>query len=110
MPQIDPEMTECVEDCLRCHAVCLSTAMQHCLEAGGRHVEREHFSLMIACSEICATAARFMLIGTELHRAICRECAAICERCAEDCEKLGDMPDCVEACRSCAESCRAMAA
>ncbi|TKT69718.1 four-helix bundle copper-binding protein [Aquamicrobium sp. LC103] len=107
--KIDPEMRQCIDDCLECHATCLSTAMNHCLEIGGAHVEKKHFTLMMACAEICRTSAHFMLVGSPLHRRICGECADICLECAADCERLGDMEDCVAACRRCAESCRQMA-
>ncbi|MBP2235038.1 hypothetical protein J2Z31_001530 [Sinorhizobium kostiense] len=110
MPHIDPKMQECIDDCLDCYEACLSMAMGHCLEAGGQHTEPPHFRLMMACAEICRTAAHFMLIGTPHHRHICGECAEICAECAADCERIGDMADCVEACRRCAESCRQMAA
>jgi len=43
-------MTRCVETCLSCYKTCLSTAMNHCLEAGGKHVEPAHFPLMMACA------------------------------------------------------------
>jgi hypothetical protein len=104
-----PEMKACVEECLRCYSVCLSTAMNHCLEMGGEHVKKEHFTLMMACAEICRTSAHFMLLGTPHHKHTCRECAEICTQCADDCERLGDMEECVTACRACADSCRAMA-
>ena len=68
MHQMSPEMQSCIDECLRCHTTCLSTAMNHCLEEGGQHVEPKHFRLMIACAEICQTAANFMLIGTDLHK------------------------------------------
>lgn len=110
MHQMSAEMRACIEECLRCHSTCLGTAMTHCLEQGGRHVEPEHFRLMIACAEICQTSANFMLIGTPHHKHTCRECAEICEECAKSCERVGGMDDCVQACRRCAESCRKMAA
>ncbi|WP_252954545.1 four-helix bundle copper-binding protein [Siccirubricoccus soli] len=85
-------------------------AMTHCLEQGGKHVEPQHFRLMLACAEMCQTAANFMLIGTPHHRTTCGACAQICEDCAKSCEAVGGMQECVEACRRCAESCRRMAA
>ncbi|HWL83392.1 MAG TPA: four-helix bundle copper-binding protein [Roseomonas sp.] len=110
MGQLSPEMRRCVDECLRCYSTCLSMAAGHCLEAGGKHVEPQHFRLMLACAEICRTAAHFMLIGTPHHRHTCRECAEICRECAEDCARLEGMEECAEACRRCAESCAAMAA
>ncbi|WP_113366149.1 four-helix bundle copper-binding protein [Rhizobium sp. AB2/73] len=109
MHRVSAEMKSCIEDCLACYGECLSTAMGHCLEAGGEHTSPPHFKLMMACSEICRTAAHFMLIGSEHHRHVCRECAEICGQCADDCERIGDMQGCVKACRRCAESCHRMA-
>jgi hypothetical protein len=110
MHKMTSEMRRCIDACVSCYETCTSMAMGHCLEKGGAHVEQKHFTLMIACAEICRTAAQFMLIGSEHHRHICRSCAQICDECATDCERLGDMQNCVDACRSCAEECRKMAA
>ena len=110
MQNLAPEMRSCIEECLRCHSTCLNMAMSHCLEQGGKHVEPQHLKLMMACAEICQTAANFMLIGTHHHKHTCRECAEICEECAKSCEQVGGMEECVQACRRCAESCRKMAA
>lgn len=104
----DPAMKTCIEECMRCYSVCLSTAMNHCLEMG-EHVEKKHFTLMMACAEICRTSAHFMLLGSPHHKHTCAECAEICTQCAEDCERLGEMEECVAVCRSCAQSCRSMA-
>lgn len=105
-----PAMEACIQNCLDCYRQCLGTAMVHCLEAGGEHTEPRHFRLMLACAEICRTAAHFMLIASDHHPHVCRECAEICEECARDCERIGDMTECARACRRCAESCREMAA
>lgn len=107
---LSAEMDECITRCLDCYRTCVSMAMNHCLELGGAHVEKAHFTLMMACAEICRTSAHFMLIGSPHHKHTCAECAEICAECADDCERLGDMDECVAACRACAESCRAMAA
>jgi len=109
-PLLDPDLERCIHACLGCYQACLATAMGHCLEVGGEHVGKQHFTLMMSCAEICRTAAHFMLIGSPHHRHVCAECAEICEQCAADCERLGDMEACVEACRKCAASCREMAA
>ena len=109
MAPLDPRMQECIDNCLACYRTCLSTATGHCLKIGGAHTEPAHFSLMLACAEICRTSAHLMLLGTEQHKATCRACAEICAACAADCERVGDMQACVDACRRCAESCRAMA-
>ena len=109
MNHITEEMQDCIDNCLDCYSVCLTMAMGHCLELGGKHTEPAHLKLMMACAEICRTSAHFMLIGTPHHKHTCRECAEICRECAEDCESLGDMEECVEACLVCAESCEKMA-
>lgn len=82
---MNEEMTRCIETCLSCYKACVSTAMNHCLEAGGKHVETSHLRLMMACAEICG-------------------------ECARDCRRIGDMDECVAACEACAASCQKMAA
>jgi hypothetical protein len=110
MHQMSAQMQSCIDTCLACYKTCTQMAMNHCLELGGAHVEKRHFTLMMACAEICRTSAHFMLIGSEHHKHTCRECAEICDQCADDCERIGDMDACVAACRACAQSCREMAA
>jgi hypothetical protein len=107
---ISEEMSRCIETCLGCYRMCLSTAMNVCLESGGKHVEPAHFRLMMACAEICRASAHFMLINTPHHKHTCKECAEICAECAGDCERIGGMEQCVAMCRACAASCRKMAA
>ncbi len=103
-PMLNQDMQECVDNCLNCHSVCLAMASQHRLERGGEHVEPQHFRLMLACAEICRSAAAVMMIGTDMHARLCALCADICDECARSCEQLGDMERCVEACRRCAEA------
>jgi hypothetical protein len=83
-------------------------ALGHCLEVGGRHVERQHYALMLNCADICRTAAHFMMADSALHPRVCGVCAEVCTACALSCEPLGDMEECVAACRACARSCEAM--
>ena len=103
-------MQACIDACSHCHQTCLHTAMIHCLVIGGKHVEANHFRLMINCAEICQASANFMLSGSDFHKKVCALCAEICEACAKSCEEIGGMEDCVKVCRECAESCRKMAA
>lgn len=109
MNHMTADMKSCIDHCLECYATCLSTAMGHCLKEGGEHTAPDHFTLMMACAEICRASAHFMLIGTPHHRHTCAECAEICAECAQDCERIGGMDECVTACRRCADSCRRMA-
>lgn len=104
-----PTLEDCIRECERCHTVCLREAMNHCLEAGGRHVEPGHFRLMLDCARICQAAADFMLSGSRFHGQVCGVCALVCDACADSCERIGEMTDCVGACRVCAEHCRQMA-
>ena len=110
MHQIEPDMKACMDACHECHITCLHMAMNHCLEAGGRHAEPQHMKLMLDCAQICSVAIDFMARKPEHHRHICRECAEICRACASSCEGLDGMEDCVAACRKCAEACDKMAA
>ncbi len=103
------DMQACIAACTRCYQICLHMGMNHCLEAGGKHVESTHFRLLMSCAEICQTSANFMLSGAAHSSTVCAICAEICEACAIDCEKIGDMDQCVEACRDCAETCKQMA-
>jgi hypothetical protein len=106
----NPEMAECIRDCLDCFTSCQQTAMTHCLQVGGRHTEPGHFRLMSDCAEICRAAATLMMNDSPFHHELCRLCADICDQCAKSCRDIGDMDDCVEACERCAASCRRMAA
>ena len=110
MNESSATMNACIENCLNCYKTCLGMATNHCLNAGGKHVEPAHFRLMLACAEICRVSAHFMLLGSKHHKHTCRECAEICAECAASCESVGDMDECVAACKTCAESCEAMAA
>lgn len=107
-PHRDSEMAACIQACLDCHRICEEMALGHCLEMGGRHVERVHYTLMLNCADICRTAAHFMMADSALHSRVCAVCAEVCTACALSCEPLADMADCVAACRNCAQQCDAM--
>ena len=110
MAHTDPEVKQCMDDCHECHVMCLSMAMTHCLETGGRHTEPAHMRIMLDCAQICSVALDFMARDSAHHQHICRECAEICRSCAASCDGLDGMEDCAAACRKCAESCERMAA
>ena len=105
MHAIEAETRHCIEQCLRCYRTCFESAMTHCLERGGEHVEAQHFRLMMACAEMCRSSAHILLTRSSLYRPVCRACAEICEQCSHSCDRIGDMQECADACRSCAESC-----
>lgn len=105
------EMKECIDLCRKCADTCLET-VNHCLGEAGEHAEQKHIVLLQVCADVCETAARTMLLGSEHHAEICSTCAVICDACAEDCEAFKDDEDmkaCAEICRRCADSCRVMA-
>lgn len=107
----DHNMNECIDNCIKCAAVCVET-VKHCLTKGGQHASPEHIGLLQTCADICTVSANAMLRGIEGHKVTCGACAEICRQCAEACERMGDdeaMRRCAEACRRCAESCAQMA-
>src|SRR6267143_669525 len=104
-------MRQCIDECTRCHQICLST-IQVCLQKNGMRAEPEHVRLLADCMQICATSADFMLRGSQHLPHVCGVCAEICEDCARDCDRMADdaeMRRCADVCRRCAESCRRMA-
>ena len=103
------KLQACIDACSQCHETCLHTAMTHCLETGGEHVEAEHFRLMMSCAEICQTTSNFMLSGSSFHKDVATVCATICEACAKSCDQIAGLQDCANTCRECADSCRKMA-
>lgn len=107
--QMPAAMQAAIKACLDCHAMCLQTAMNYCLEEGGRHVGAAHLRLMLNCAELCQTSANFMLSNSPLHGRVCGVCAEACEACARSCEEVGGMRECKEECLRCAKSCRSMA-
>ena len=110
---ITTEMQQCIDECTRCHNVCLATA-SYCLELGGKHADPAHIGLLLDCAEICQTSANFMLRSSERHGLTCRVCADICGACADSCDRMGKgdekLAQCAEECRRCQRSCERMAA
>ena len=107
---IAPVVRQCIDECVRCHEVCLST-IPYCLEQADEHAEEAHIVLLQDCAEICRTNVDFMLRGSDEQERISVACAAFCRHCADDCDRLSDddvMRACAEACRRCAESCERM--
>lgn len=101
-------MQACIDACTKCYQTCLQTAMNHCLETGGKHTEPDHFRLMMSCAQICQTSVDLQLSGSDFSSKFCVLCAEVCEACANSCSELDEMGDCEKVCRDCANSCRAM--
>jgi Domain of Unknown Function (DUF326) len=113
MPTTTHDLEQCIENCTRCHRICLETTAIHFRGEGGGSERESLIRLLLDCAEICQTSANFMIRGSELHGHTCAACAAVCERCAEECDKVGEDPHmaaCAEICRACAQTCREMAA
>lgn len=102
-------MKACIDNCTRCHQVCLQTVLTHCIEVGGDHATPDHVRLMLNCAEICQASANLQLSGSAFSAKLCGVCSEICEACALSCEAKDEMADCVQACQQCAQSCKAMA-
>jgi hypothetical protein len=110
--EFDPELEDCIENCMECHRVCLET-LQYCLHMGGKHAELAHIRLLTDCAQICQISADFMIRGSELHEEVCAACAEVCARCGDNCRLIEaddvQMQECAEMCARCAESCAEMA-
>ncbi|MYN17835.1 four-helix bundle copper-binding protein [Rugamonas sp. FT107W] len=108
--EITSAMQDCIDACDNCHQACLQTALTHCLEMGGRHVEPNHFRLMLDCAAVCEMSANLQLSGSRFSSRICALCADICHACALSCLELDGMEECVRACEACEHSCHQMQA
>jgi hypothetical protein len=109
--RMTPEIQRCIQECLDCQRTCIET-VNYCLTMGGKHAEASHIRTMLDCAEICATAAGFMMRGSDYHARTCGVCAELCAACADSCQTIGPhdqtMQQCVEICRRCGSSCRSM--
>ncbi len=104
-------MSECIDNCLDCHRICLET-LGYALRQPAKPVLEAHLGLLVDCEQICQTSADFMLRSSELHQHTCKVCAEICSHCAELCSSFSNdrqMQACEDACRRCAEACQQMA-
>lgn len=105
-------MTECIDDCIASHRMCLETAA-YASKRGGALASASLLALLTDCAELCQATANSMLRESPLHKILCGACAEACERCAQECLRhAGDsrMARCATTCRECSASCRDMAA
>jgi hypothetical protein len=79
--ELGEEIQECILKCLDCRSLCLKL-VDHCRQPEGAKSRRLDAPLLLNCSEICATAARFMLRGSEFCAQLCLLCASVCKSCA----------------------------
>jgi hypothetical protein len=105
---MDMVMSQCIEECLKCHRTCVDTATQ-CTLIGGDYADAERLRSLSDCAQICETSADFMLRRSEFQAQICELCADLCDRCADACAELEYdrmMKRCEQACRRAAILCR----
>ena len=98
---------QCIDECTRCHDICLET-IEQCLQLGGKYGEARHIRRLFDCAEACRTNTNFMLRDSDLYPSTCILCAEACVRCGLSCEQLNDneyLAICAAACNRCAEIC-----
>ena len=105
------EWQSCIEACVECWLAC-EMCSDACLDEENVEAMVRCIRLDRECAEMCQTAARAMVRGSDEAKAICRLCAEICDRCGEECARheADHCQACAEACRRSAEECRKMAA
>jgi hypothetical protein len=95
-----------VAECMERHRLCLE-AVTHCLRQGGDYAEESHIKLLLNCSQICMTAADFMIRGCENLHELCEIAAFVCERTVVSCQRWADtdpvLKQCMEQCSRCGE-------
>ncbi|QVM86160.1 four-helix bundle copper-binding protein [Novosphingobium decolorationis] len=104
-------MTDCIDDCVASHRMCLETAAW-LTKQGGASATASLIAMLNDCAELCQATANSMLRESPLHTILCRACADACERCAREClsHVVGErIKRCSATCKDCAASCRMMA-
>jgi uncharacterized membrane protein len=77
-------MTDCIDDCVASHRMCLETAAW-LTKQGGASATASLIAMLNDCAELCQATANSMLRESSLHTILCRACADGCERCAREC-------------------------
>lgn len=110
-------LTECLEACFECEAICTSCA-DACLSET-EHAEhlRHCIRLNLDCADICATTGRVAMRRTQPDTAVMsaqlQACMAACRACGDECEAHAKMgmqhcEICAAACRRCEAACQAL--
>ena len=109
MAQESKNLSESIQNCLKCHFICLET-INYCLQQGGKYANADRIQLLMDCAHICQISADFMIRNSSMHVYTCEACAEICRNCTIECADMSDeeLDQCAEACRDCAASCRKM--
>lgn len=111
LPGVSEEMKLCIELCQNTYQTC-EKVMSYCLEKGGEYAEPTQIQLMMACADMCKTAAHLMLWNSNYHNRLCGICAQLCDACAHACKRFTDdeiMQNCSRLCQICADTCKKMA-
>lgn len=109
-PELGEDIQESILRCLECQSTCLKV-VDHYFGLKNEEPEYPELRLLLNCSEICVTAARFMLRGSDFCHRLCQLCAEVCRSCAQKCRNTTDnaeMAACELACQRCAECCERM--
>lgn len=108
--QMRPEMQDAIGACMKTYSQCEQT-MTHCLQQGGRYVDRSLMAVLMDCSDMTRVCADMMIRQSPMAMEMAKMCAQVASKCADACMAMSDdqmMQRCAEACRACAEACRAM--
>jgi hypothetical protein len=99
-------LQDCIEECLNCHVVC-TTAVQHCLVAGGELSDQSLVGVLLDCAEMAQVSANFMVRGSPYAMVTAAACAELCRTAEEACRAADDerLRECAEACAACAGCC-----
>lgn len=105
-PSIAPAVRVVIDECWRCHKICLDT-MRLTLAGGGTEPVPEIGVTLLDCADLCRTAADSLTRGSPHAGIACAACAAICRLGAEECRAAGDarLAGAAEACDRCATAC-----
>ena len=106
---LSPETERALDECTRCHQVCL-TGAGHVLRKGGELADAHHIRLLSDCVELCQTTANFLLRGSPIGKRTAALCAEVCRQCAAELDGSEDpvVQTCADVCRDCAEACAAL--
>jgi len=108
LEELREEIQECILKCLDCQRICLKVVDRRRRSKHATLLGRPDVRSLLNCSEICATAARFMLRGSEFDQRLCLLCADVCKSWAGQWTGVvddGEIQECVAACLRCAECC-----
>lgn len=106
-------LSEVVESCLRCAAVCRICA-DACLSEDKVAPLVQCIKLNVECANVCQTTANLLVesgtVGGQVELHQLQACLNIVQACAEECARHAPMHEhcqvCEESCRKCIDACR----